>query len=612
MDEQDLAEAEESRRLVTKETFTALGAATQEPKLDSFVLDLIRDPEDGKGKQLLRRMGWHDGQSVGLRSEETAYPNDGSGRFKDLKGAHKLSSESSAMVAFIRKDNTSGLGFPKVAGSAKFKSSIRALPSTEKLYKTQAELGNLDVTARLRTSQRKSMVVSGMNSTSSDEDDPYIMGPNISYHKTIGGDKMNKNKKKRSKGNSETRGLSNHHMMSTPMTQYSMSSKASESSAQLRKHHGRMPLAGFVLSCSGAAISSSAQHSPQNVPEGWSPDRRTFIKPPDSSEYKSTLDLARQSCYDASSRGSALGETPLPGKSVFDYLAPNARSRLSSLTKKSSLPDPDFESLPTNLAPLATDGGLLDPRVAAAALDRADRGFLPYAKESSKTFRYRLFLSFSASGGGHAPPQPPGIQQQDWIREMQEFAHAATIFKPITSSMAARFTSSSSGSLAIDQEHTLQGGPEREQKSSSAAEEAAKTGMFGPLTRSSAVFYPSRLLCKRFHVPVPQHVTADNDGLSGDVLKTQPSAPPQTSESAEGVLGSGSRFKSTKSQDGAGRNSELLGKTDMEALTREAGLVLPQDTTESLIDPDRNEALEAERPGDAVFRAIFGDSDGDQ
>ena len=30
------------------------------------------------------------------------------------------------------------------------------------------------------------------------------------------------------------------------------------------------------------------------------------------------------------------------------------------------------------------------------------------------------------------------------------------------------------------------------------------------------------------------------------------------------------------------------------------------------IDPERNEALEKERPGDAVFRAIFGSEDEDE
>jgi G patch domain-containing protein 1 len=33
---------------------------------------------------------------------------------------------------------------------------------------------------------------------------------------------------------------------------------------------------------------------------------------------------------------------------------------------------------------------------------------------------------------------------------------------------------------------------------------------------------------------------------------------------------------------------------------------------QALVDPERNEALEKERPNEALFRAIFGDSDDDE
>ena len=202
------------------------------------------------------------------------------------------------------------------------------------------------------------------------------------------------------------------------------------------------------------------------------------------------------------------------------------------------------------------------------------------------------------------------------MNEMREFAHSAMIFKPMSGTMASRFTSSNAGGA------TFEGKSESGEllsrpavKKGDPAEEAARMGMFGPVTREVRSWFPSRLLCKRFNVPVPEHVMPEMEtagvgkgtggGMGGD------------------ATGVGSRFQSGGFQMAENREAErkgkleLVGEREMEALRLERGMVAEEagkakEAEKVVVDPGRNEALEAERPGEAVFRAIFGDdSDSD-
>ena len=148
--------------------------------------------------------------------------------------------------------------------------------------------------------------------------------------------------------------------------------------------------------------------------------------------------------------------------------------------------------------------------------------------------------------------------------------------------------------------------------------------MFGPLTRSTSTFYPTRLLCKRFNVPPPTH--ADPGAVPG-----------------EGGAGSEDKRKTGFSDIIPGKKLDLVGKKQMEELRigafgiggrgfvsggfegvgPEAGSVDPaaeqaeeeerqkleREKREVEIDPERNEALEKERPGDDLFKVIFGSDD---
>jgi G patch domain-containing protein 1 len=240
----------------------------------------------------------------------------------------------------------------------------------------------------------------------------------------------------------------------------------------------------------------------------------------------------------------------------------------------------------------------LDKQTAVQALTRAVSGWMPYSEDEQKRARYRTFLEVRAGVRDSLPDRVPGSSTDDWVNEMQEFARAAEVFKPMSGIMASRFTSASSGpKVASDAPHSSADSPLSRpiEKPDPPAVAAAKIGMFGQMTRSSISFYPSRLLCKRFNVKPPSHVQLD------------PGEHPGGSESVPGT-----RFQSGGYQTDAATRKELVSQEVMNMILMESGRQ-PQPPVEAppvrAVEPERNEALEAERPGDAVFKAIFGGDD---
>jgi G patch domain-containing protein 1 len=168
---------------------------------------------------------------------------------------------------------------------------------------------------------------------------------------------------------------------------------------------------------------------------------------------------------------------------------------------------------------------------------------------------------------------------QDWVKEMNEFVGAARIFKPLTGTMATRFTSSASSNIqgnmdkGLDTEVLVHRPAVKEED---PAEAAAKIGMYGPLTRSIVEFTPSRLLCKRFNVQYMGPTTTTDEA--------RPTAALTFGVRAE-VGGGG----------GVGDISDLASTITKSVVVQ--------------VDVEKNEALEGEKAADEVFKNIFGDSD---
>jgi len=625
MDEEDLAEAEEAKKLQTTETFAGLGSTINETQHDSFI-DVLKTSGETMGVKLLKKMGWREGQGVGPKVRRIARLNEDQGI--DVEAAqqtHLFAPDNSSMISFIRKNDRKGLGFDgenTLAGSQCNRENLELRNTAGEDEDGAVGLGMPTGGTKVKKKKpdrKGGFGVGILNDNGSEDEDPYAMGPQISYNRIVGGEK--KKKKKLETGRSSANPLLN----SKPVFISKKTGAAKASTSFRRCHDGRLPLEGFVLDSNldplPSNLSQDGKYPPPPVPEDWksakTPSQST-TSAPGRPAYQSSATVAAASKLSPKSRAALLGETPLPGKSVFDYLTPGARTRIASATNNDNLPpalneaSAHLASHPKTLLSLVPS---LAHETAQAALGRGTAGWMPYAEDLGKRARYRTFLEIHAGirSEGTLPDRQPGTSNDEWVNEMNEFVRAAQVFKPMTGAMATRFTSSHArleGPTASLDDSLLLTKPVGKIKA--PAEEAAAVGMYGPLTRSSENFYPTRLLCKRFNIQPPVHVQVDpGDALPGPdaaTLQACSSALPKKSLELVGKKEMDdlriSRGGTTGSpQDPGIKAKDKVGDGETIDQARDEAVVL---------DPERNEALEKERPGEAVFKAIFGsDSEDD-
>ncbi|KAL9131239.1 MAG: hypothetical protein Q9217_000781 [Psora testacea] len=634
MDEEDMAEVEEVRKLQTKDTFAGFSIAAESGSSGDSFLGLFRPTGETMGMKLLKKMGWREGQGIGPKVRRKARVDDTQGG--EMGQFLLFAPEDSQKILFQRKIDRKGLGFEVEEGVTKASHIRSVVTSGHSLVDRATEDAAFESLTNPNKLNDKKLEVKGglgvgvLNDNGSDDEDPYVMGPQISYNQVIRADKK---KKKRVEASRPT---ANPLLNSKPIfiSKRTVANKAS--SGFRRCHDGRLPIHGFVLATNtdplNSILSQDGEYPPPSIPAGWRSSKvPSDAKLLDPVQYLSSAEVAAAYKLSPKSRAALLGETQLPGKSVFDYLTPNARSRIASATHNQNLPpalgeaekvSPSFRSrtLQSLVPPLLRE-------TAIKALGRGSAGWMPYAEDPAKRARYQSFLEIRASmrAEGTLPDRAPGASNDDWAKEMNEFAHAAQIFKPMTGMMATRFTSSSSAPNLASDNVKLEGNGDGDansgllaqpsERTKTPAEEAAALGMYGPLTRSVEKFIPTRLLCKRFNVkpPVDAQINSDNEPV----------------EPSDGGVVPLPTYSASLPQ----KRLELVGKKDMDDLKMSGdggvgGLPLvrgriqhgedPEVEQEDearemvVIDPERNEALEKERPGEAVFRAIFGsDSEAD-
>lgn len=626
MDEEDIADAEEARKLKTTDSYAALGSTAAEISQNAPVMDLLKTTGETMGVKLLRKMGWRDGQGIGPKVRRKAQLEEDDPGGGEGQAEHLFAPENSEMIAFIRKNDRKGLGFEgegrlgEVSITEQRSKSMLAITAGDE---EEIGIGALTKSSKLKKQKpaaaRGAIGVGILNDDGSDDDDPYSMGPQISYNRIIGGDK------KRKKPLSSSRTAANPLLNSKPVFISKKVAATKTASTFRRCHDGRLPLDGFVLSGDldplSSIVSSDNNFPPPAIPPEWQSAKTGSTPTATPSACLSSADIAKASKLSPKSRAALLGESQLPGKSVFDFLSTGARSRIVTATNNANLPPALNEaSSTTSGTPSArTLSSLipqLDSQTALTALGRGTAGWMPYAEDPSKRSRYRSFLEIRAGLRGREsglPERAPGHSTDDWVNEMKEFAHAAQIFKPMTGLMASRFTSSSSApKLASDRPDAQSAHAETgtgadnlvsrpAEKKKAPAEEAAGLGMYGPLTRSTQAWHPTRLLCRRFNVKPPAHVMVDPGASApaagGEASATMPQrkielvGKREMKELRMGMMGIGTDM-------GHGENG-----TDGETLPKREKVI---------IDPERNEVLEQERPADALFKAVFGsDSEDD-
>lgn len=266
-------------------------------------------------------------------------------------------------------------------------------------------------------------------------------------------------------------------------------------------------------------------------------------------------------------------QPPVLPKSVFDYLSAKDKQRLATLTApKSAAPSMEYEEP-------QVEAVLLIPPLEGPTALAALKGFQPFSASSTspdpiRQARYTLFLQFKAhilppsnSTLPFGPRQLPGGSIQtiaELNRELDDYAKSAMVFKPVSGMLAGRFTSGGSGGrpATAAEPGLYQPVPKApplpadltpagiDISKLTPAQNAARLGTFGHLTRTVDSFAPAKLVCKRFGVPVPhvEEPLEDEDMEPGGAWKE---------------AGSGKPSK--------GGTGEVLGKASMDALMMSSG-----------------------------------------
>ncbi|KAF2486788.1 hypothetical protein BDY17DRAFT_292114 [Neohortaea acidophila] len=605
MDEEDLAELAESQKLETQGTFAGLGGNHGDKgKTGGMFADLFRPTGETMGVKLLQRMGWKQGQGIGPKVKRRIQG--------DTKGEmHLFAPEDSKVIGFHRKTDRKGLGY---AGEARLNANhhISNADSDDEEKDARILHANRSKVLTKPPKLKKSGLGLGvLNDTGSDEEDEYSIGPQISYNRVIGGDKQKK--KKAGLGANPA----NSTLQKPVITSKKLTQRTSTLSGFRKCHDGRLPIDGFILSLAPLSISEENKHAPPTPPEGWQPAKLLATQQPTSTtpSYQSTSDAAKASTLDPKARAALLGEQALPGKSVFDFLSPAARDRLAAASGKTNLPPARGESAPTPSTTSTTDPDTtprtktlwdlippLDRAIAAAALQRGTTGWMPYSEDEAKRARYRAFLELRAGLETNLPPRPKTFSLDEWAKEMSEFAQAAQVFKPVSGLMASRFTSASASAprLASDAPDSTSAGDGT--KEEDPAEKAARMGMYGPMTRSRIPFFPPRLLCKRFNVRPPANVGVDPGGEGGEGGGARVGENRRldvVSQASLDRMMSEASFKSGGAAGGGFTSAGVEGGEDQSGQRRQWATV----------DAERNDALEASRAGEEVFKAVFGNDD---
>ncbi|KXL44112.1 hypothetical protein M433DRAFT_135905 [Acidomyces richmondensis BFW] len=588
MDEEDLREREEGRTVETRGVFAGLGGRGDESVATITGESFFRPVGvETMGVKLLQRMGWRVGQGIGAKVRRRAKG--------DREGAdlYWFAPEDVGVVDLGHKTDRRGLGF---VGEGRLGDGDEIAADEDEHEEEEEQRGARIIQPRSRNllqakQQRKKGQGLGVGVLGSDdeEEDPYAMGPRIIFTRFAGKDDKNKAKVKKKKP-----------ISGTVTTQQHPSSFVQQPGN--KSHDTRPPLPGFHLalnSLTPVSDSTKTDYTPPPIPPGWKPTRPTF----NLTNPRPDISAVPQ---DPTTRGNLLNSPPLSEKkSVFDFLTPATRDHLAAATQNPHLPpgkgekggngsihcrdDKDRSFQPNQQQPD------LAPQTAAAALQRVHAGDGgPYADDPGKRERYINFLTAVCAGEA-------GAMRGE---EEREFAQVAVIFRlPVAGGViGTRFTTASTSSTTTNTTNTtynsnstttLSGRDGKEVPEEDPAMQAAKMGMYGPLTRSRVRFEPGRLVCKRFGVRAPPIVGGDGpqEG-AGEIATGKESlarvkgwAPPDPPREEAGVTVGG---------------FDLIGATPV----RSAGGAEP-----TRVDAERNEALEGRRAGEAVFRAIFGSDD---
>uniref|UniRef100_A0A6J0V9X0 G patch domain-containing protein 1 isoform X1 n=1 Tax=Pogona vitticeps TaxID=103695 RepID=A0A6J0V9X0_9SAUR len=213
----------------------------------------------------------------------------------------------------------------------------------------------------------------------------------------------------------------------------------------------------------------------------------------------------------ASQRRELLGETSLkgPATSVLEYLSDKDKERIQEIKQAAEqqvkTPVQPRQPLHHRAQPSTLQDAATPPKwqlvLGAQLATTGSSDFIPFAKKPEKQKRYENYvqnLKHGKTGDVLESCLDPSMTEWEQRRELEEFARAAMLYKTSSSVLSSRFTSAKHEDDADKVEIPRDQETDVDDKAA-----AAKMKMFGKLTREKFEWHPDKLLCKRFNVPDP-------------------------------------------------------------------------------------------------------------
>ncbi|XP_059849340.1 G patch domain-containing protein 1 isoform X2 [Hypanus sabinus] len=514
MDEEDLEEhGIAPRRIVTTGEFAS--KATDRLQEKSRALASVMGPIPGAtiledliclakitiGMQLLRKMGWKEGQGLGPRVKRKAQRQQTDTGVKvygcslpdkDLQQSQEEHEEDYlpenitfapkdvTPMDFIPKDDQRGLGYSGIDP----RRALYGLPTEEldSVFNTDSNRSH-SLLGDVQSSRERKIGITGqafgVGALEEDDDDIYARDSLSRYDSVLG----------------EVESGDGLYGWTAP--QIHRKAKGSDIPTG---YIGKL-LEGFTL---GSKLPKSMKvYGPPELPRDYRPVH--YFRPVVSSGAVSTTvaqalmestgqlssDTTTKSRHqlNAAQRRELLGERALPGPcSVFDLLAEEDKLRLQEVQRTASHvpsphPPPSLPSQPSS-----------------SECSARSSEFKPFLKDPEKQKRYEEYRRKLNAGHHDAlnSSLDPSMTEWEQGREREEFSQAAALYRPVSTSLSSRFTRAK---LPDDTDQVEV--PEQQEGDVNDKKAAVKMKMFGALTRDKFEWHPDKLLCKRFNVPDP-------------------------------------------------------------------------------------------------------------
>ncbi|KAG8562760.1 hypothetical protein GDO81_015802 [Engystomops pustulosus] len=484
--------------------------------------DLIAPAKITMGVQLLRQMGWKEGQGVGPRLKRKvqkqkpegnvkmygcALPPTGSEESEDEDDDYvpenvTFAPKDVTPIDFTVKDNVHGLGY---RGLNPHQALFGSLDTPINLFgdgteKTSNLLGNI------RHSKGRKVGISGqafgVGALEDEDDDIYGIVPLSKYDTVLreeeSGDglfgwtapKEYKNKKGSSKELQYIGKILEGFCLATQLPPSKKIYPPPDLPRDYRPVHYFRPV--LVENSQNSAVLQSmigSSSKPSAAPVKEQPVSRHQLN--------------------SSQRREMLGEAPLQGpNSVLELLSEKDRERIQDLkqnlqeqrAKAQKLAQEAlknrFQSSAVKEMEDRLQQGLLDRQMVPQSAEE----FRPFDKNPEKQKRYENYIRNLHTGQKDALENCLDANMTEWerSREREEFMRSAMLYKPTNSHLSSRFTR---GKYEDDSDKVEVQRDQEGDKNDKAA--AVKMKMFGKLTRDKFEWHPDRLLCKRFNIPDP-------------------------------------------------------------------------------------------------------------